>query len=480
MSRDAVQQTAHGQLEERAQGAFESKLQALSLGLDQIDQQSLPELEASLERVTEAMRHPEQFGTVRLKMNTDAAMLVMRTTAETQFEVGIFPILLQRKARILERIKALRPASQLSKLREHIVQRIDDPAIREDLLALVEAQRQQQEAAAQLDTESRQTSEALQAEQQSIFCTATVAATRTRGAKVARVAIGLIKLVIVLVVLFAAVAVAVPSLLGSPPWWVPVGLAVIVALPLALEVLDRLASGTSDGKSRSPLKFLGHKVEAVVFRVLLRRRFADRGVGELAAAAGALGLLSTADVAALSGNGRRPRRRRVWAVTAALVVALTIALTLSWWPFGSRDISATIGQPVDLVGVFRLTVVAPPACTPSSADAGATCTVTVEFTNVSGEDQNVGAGSFGDVGPRGATFYYTVTPADGQDYAIAVVLGTEFFRMSRESRFDKNTLHAGEFTRATLQFRVRDGVTSLDELQLIARGGTGRVHVRLR
>jgi hypothetical protein len=105
--------------------------------------------------------------------------------------------------------------------------------------------------------------------------------------------------------------------------------------------------------------------------------------------------------------------------------------------------------------------------------------VTVDLTNISGEDQHIGAGSFGDVGPRGPTFYYTVSPEDSQEYAIAAVRNSQYFRMSSNSRFDNNALHAGDSTHATLDFDVRDGITSLDEIQLAVSGESRRIHVIL-
>jgi len=103
----------------------------------------------------------------------------------------------------------------------------------------------------------------------------------------------------------------------------------------------------------------------------------------------------------------------------------------------------------------------------------------MEFTNTSGEDQDVWAGSFGDIGPEGPTYYYNITPEHVQDHVIAGVLKNQFFRMSRSSTFDKTSLRAGDSARAKLQFDVRDGVTNLGEIQLAVRHEVGRIHVLL-
>jgi hypothetical protein len=150
-----------------------------------------------------------------------------------------------------------------------------------------------------------------------------------------------------------------------------------------------------------------------------------------------------------------------------------------WWPFPDRDLEVTIGQSAYLAGVFRLTVSWPPTCAPASTNTPATCTAIIEMANISGEDQVVGAGSFGDIGPKDVTFYYTYLPNDGQDYALAAVLEGQYFKMDSASRFDKNVLRARESTRATLNFNVSDGVTTLDEIQLAIRGVDGRTHMRL-
>jgi hypothetical protein len=458
-------------LDEQALRVFEPKLRALNLGLDQIDRQTLLELEASLERIAEAMRHPEQFGTIRLKMTADAAVVVVaRSTSEAQFEVGIYPFLLQRKVRVLDRIKSLRPTGRLADLRQQIIRGVEDLAAREDLLGIIDTQN---DLAAQASSE-------LEAEKRSVFYRAAIGAARTKAARHARTVSGLIKIVTLVAVVFAAIAVAVPSVLGSPPRWVPVVLAAIVAFPVALDVLEKLAPSAPGSGTRSPLKRLEAKTEKIVFLRRLIRSFAGRGVEDLALGASAAGLISPTEAASLSVETRERRRRRVRVLTIiVLVAAITATAAVIWWRAPNRDVSVGIGQPVDLAGVFLLTVTAPPTCVPASFEAGAKCSVTVDLTNISGEDQHIGAGSFGDIGPRGPTFYYMVSPEDSQEYAIAAVRNDQYFRMNSNSSFDKNALYAGDSTHAILDFDVRDGITSLDEVQLAVSGESRRIHVLL-
>jgi hypothetical protein len=457
-------------LDEHALRVFEPKLRALNLGLDQIDKQALLELEESLERIDDAMRHPEQFGTIRLKMTADAGVVVARSTSEAQFEVGIYPFLLQRKVRVLDRIKSLRPVGRLADLRQQIIRGVEDLAAREDLLAIVDVHN---DLAAQASSE-------LEAEKRSVFYRAAIGTARTQAARRARTASGLIKIVILVAIVFAAIAVAVPSLLGSPPQWIPVVLAAVVAIPVALEVLDRLGPSAPGSGTRSPLKRLEAKTETIIFRRRLTRSFASRGVEDLALGASTSGLISPMEAASLSVQTRERRRRRVRVQAVTLLVAVSAAAAgVIWWRAPDRDIRVRIGQSAELAGVFRLIVTAPPTCVPASVDAGAKCIVTVELTNISGEDQQIGSESFGSVGPKGPTFYYTVSPEDSQEYAIAAVRSGQYFRMSSNSRFDKNALHAGESTYATLDFDVRDGVTSLDEIQVAVSSESRRIHVLL-
>lgn len=89
---------------ERAKQFFDPQLKKLGLTEDQIDQQSVEELRASLKRVEDALRHPEAFGVLKLAVGS-AAFFVART--EAHIEVGIVPILLERKQLIVKRLRAL-------------------------------------------------------------------------------------------------------------------------------------------------------------------------------------------------------------------------------------------------------------------------------------------------------------------------------------------------------------------------------------
>jgi hypothetical protein len=79
-------------------------------------------------------------------VTADSGVIVAKARSEAHIEVGILPILLLRKSLILERIKLLRPIDQLVALRQEIAGRVDDPAIKDELLRVLESQQVEQKA----------------------------------------------------------------------------------------------------------------------------------------------------------------------------------------------------------------------------------------------------------------------------------------------------------------------------------------------
>lgn len=93
---------------ENAQSFFEMQLQKLQLGEKHINDQTLEELERSLERINEAIQNPSAFGTIKLSVTADAGMIIAMAKSESHFEIGILPLLLERKKLILERLDSLK------------------------------------------------------------------------------------------------------------------------------------------------------------------------------------------------------------------------------------------------------------------------------------------------------------------------------------------------------------------------------------
>src|ERR1700730_6658164 len=73
---------------------FEPHLDSLDLSAAKIAQQTFDELKLSLERVNDAISHPENFGVVKLKASASSILAV---SSEAHFEIGIMPMLLERK-----------------------------------------------------------------------------------------------------------------------------------------------------------------------------------------------------------------------------------------------------------------------------------------------------------------------------------------------------------------------------------------------
>ena len=101
---------------DRLRDFFEPQLVALDLGVEQIEKQTLKELEQSLERINIALANPNSFGVYKVKMSTGGNVII--SSGETNFEVGVLPILLERKKLILDRINLLRWDEKIESLRD--------------------------------------------------------------------------------------------------------------------------------------------------------------------------------------------------------------------------------------------------------------------------------------------------------------------------------------------------------------------------
>jgi hypothetical protein len=103
-----VIRTVDTSLKQVADAIFEPRLRELDLATDQIENQNSDGLQESLDRVNDAIQHPEAFGQVNVRFSPDVGgMIVARNASEGQLTVGILPILLERKRLILSRIRQL-------------------------------------------------------------------------------------------------------------------------------------------------------------------------------------------------------------------------------------------------------------------------------------------------------------------------------------------------------------------------------------
>src|SRR5438270_3343429 len=84
---------------EQAERYFEPLLIKAGLGKDQIAKQTLSELKQSLQLVNKLIEDPSYFGFV--KVTTDAGSVL--TTVKAEVQLGVLPILFDRKKLILDR-----------------------------------------------------------------------------------------------------------------------------------------------------------------------------------------------------------------------------------------------------------------------------------------------------------------------------------------------------------------------------------------
>jgi len=101
--------------EEIIRNFFEPQLARLGLSADQIEQQNLEELNESLKKINDAIAQPQAFGTLKMSIGPTGLFVVK---AESHFEVGILPLLLERKALILRRIKTLGGERRIETLKD--------------------------------------------------------------------------------------------------------------------------------------------------------------------------------------------------------------------------------------------------------------------------------------------------------------------------------------------------------------------------
>ena len=115
----------------------EPRLAELGLSEKAINSQTLEQLKDSLTKLDIAISHPEQFGFFRIKMTTEGSSIIVGSRAEAQVEIGILPLLLQRKQLVLDRIKELAGGRKIQSLRE-LVEQVTDETVRKHLSSELE------------------------------------------------------------------------------------------------------------------------------------------------------------------------------------------------------------------------------------------------------------------------------------------------------------------------------------------------------
>jgi hypothetical protein len=132
---------AYDRFRREAEEFFNAELERLGLSESQIAKQKIPELEDSLLRVDDALRSPVSFGVLRLSMSASGALLVMKSNTESYIEVGVVPLLLERKKAIIDRLRRLRGRRTIKTL-EELIDSLSDSELREQLRTELGATRQ--------------------------------------------------------------------------------------------------------------------------------------------------------------------------------------------------------------------------------------------------------------------------------------------------------------------------------------------------
>jgi hypothetical protein len=120
------------QREELIHEHFERQLKTLGLTEEEIKSQSLDELNQSLEKVNDAISHPDRFGKLKLQLSPAGGLVVVAKRKEAHMELGILPLLLERKSLILSRIRILVSKQRVSRLKE-LLGSLPDPQLRSKL-----------------------------------------------------------------------------------------------------------------------------------------------------------------------------------------------------------------------------------------------------------------------------------------------------------------------------------------------------------
>ncbi len=81
-----------------ARAYFEPQLRLINLGQSQIEGQTLEELEGSLATVSEAIDRAPSFGYMPFEVSAQGGVILSRVSTVSALQVGILPILLERKS----------------------------------------------------------------------------------------------------------------------------------------------------------------------------------------------------------------------------------------------------------------------------------------------------------------------------------------------------------------------------------------------
>jgi hypothetical protein len=135
------------EVQQVAREIFDSQLRSLGLTAGAIEGKDLDGLEASLNTINDAIANADSFSVIRIKPTADGSWVVAKSDSSANLELSILPILLERKAMILDRIKVLRSEEQLNNLRADVADKVDDEQAREQVLDIIDHRSEQERLA---------------------------------------------------------------------------------------------------------------------------------------------------------------------------------------------------------------------------------------------------------------------------------------------------------------------------------------------
>lgn len=83
---------------------FKQQLDSLGLSVESLKQQTEKELRRSAIVIDQAIENHESFGKLAVSIEAEGAVVVVTRKTESHFEIGILPLLLERKQIILCRL----------------------------------------------------------------------------------------------------------------------------------------------------------------------------------------------------------------------------------------------------------------------------------------------------------------------------------------------------------------------------------------
>jgi len=111
---------------------FEAQLKAIGLADEQLSKQGLSELRDSLETINDAIRNPDSFGSLNLRFDARAGFIISSIGGESHIQIGVLPLLLQKKRYVRERLRATEASEEVIALREDL-QTESDAIVRRSL-----------------------------------------------------------------------------------------------------------------------------------------------------------------------------------------------------------------------------------------------------------------------------------------------------------------------------------------------------------